>query len=171
MIPGGPAITVSGTRLSLDPSATALVAGSSTLTLLPTITPGFPSTIILGTDTLTANSAGEFIFGGHTLGPGGSAMTVDGVVLSLPSQTLPDTSTNVPKTDLAVWILQGLAGALHKDSSEATTAGLTIGGDTLQATKTVSVTVPVTKKSEGSCIGMALWNLGIVMVVSYAMGM
>jgi hypothetical protein len=60
---------------------------------------------------------------------------------------------------------------MHKDSSEATTVGLTIGGDTLQATKTVSVTVPVTKKSEGSCIGMALWNLGIVMVVSYAMGM
>ena len=80
LIPGGPALTVSGTRLSLAPSATQVVVGSSTIRLGPNFTPP-PST--LGYQTFTANSASDYVIDGQTLVPGSPAITVSGTPISL----------------------------------------------------------------------------------------
>ena len=81
LIPGGPAITVSGTPISLGPSATQAVIGSSTIDLFPT-TPS-PTLLTVGSDTYTANSAGAYVINGQTLIPGGPAITESNTRISL----------------------------------------------------------------------------------------
>lgn len=83
LAPGGPAITISGTRISLGPSASALVVGSKTLPLSAgagqvTASP----TLTIGSQTVTANAQGQYIIGGQTLTPGG-VITVSGTPISL----------------------------------------------------------------------------------------
>lgn len=91
LAPGGPAITVSGTTVSLGPSGTIAVINGATSTLAsgPQITakPGPPPIIING-QTYTANSATQYIIGpGTTLTPGGT-VTIGGTIVSLsPSET------------------------------------------------------------------------------------
>ncbi|CAD6594441.1 MAG: hypothetical protein ASARMPRED_009442 [Alectoria sarmentosa] len=80
LIPGGPALTISGTRLSLAPSATQVVVGSSTIRFRPTFT---PPPLKLGSQTFTANSASDYIIDGQTLVPGSPAITVSGTPISL----------------------------------------------------------------------------------------
>lgn len=80
LTPGGPAITVSGTRLSLAPSATQVVVGSSTIGLGPVFT---PPPITFGSQTFTANSASDYIIDRQTLIPGAPAITVSGTPISL----------------------------------------------------------------------------------------
>jgi hypothetical protein len=85
--PGGPAITISGTQVSLDPGVSAIVIGSSTSILLSSDNPGdkakddTPAPVL----TLTANpdSASEYIVADQTLRPGGSAVTISGTPVSL----------------------------------------------------------------------------------------
>ncbi|MCJ1252994.1 hypothetical protein MMC24_000801 [Lignoscripta atroalba] len=78
--PGGPAITISGTPVSLAPSASALVIGTSTITLgsIPS-----PAVITIGVSTITATAQSEFIIGSQTLRPGAPAITVSGTPISL----------------------------------------------------------------------------------------
>ena len=79
LIPGGPAITLSGTRISLATSASQLVIGSSTVPLS-----GYSlRTLTIGGQTIVPNAAGQYIVGGQTLSPGGSAITVSGTRISL----------------------------------------------------------------------------------------
>ncbi|KAH3996874.1 hypothetical protein HBI70_215880 [Parastagonospora nodorum] len=86
--PGGPAVVVGGvTPISLVPSATAIIVGGSTTLLLPQVfdnpPPRPPPVLTIGSSTLTANAATQFLVApGQTLTPGGTA-TVDGVVVSL----------------------------------------------------------------------------------------
>lgn len=86
--PGGPAVVVGGvTPISLVPSATAIVVGGSTTLLLPQVfgnpPPRPPPVLTIGSSTLTANAATQFLVApGQTLTPGGTA-TVDGVIVSL----------------------------------------------------------------------------------------
>jgi hypothetical protein len=85
--PGGPAITISGTQVSLAPGESAVVVGSSTSILLASDSPGdkaqhdTPAPVL----TLTANqdSASEYIVADQTLRPGGSAITISGTPVSL----------------------------------------------------------------------------------------
>lgn len=81
---GAPAITVSGTPISLVPSASVLVIGTKTQTLTPVFTPkpASPLVTIAGT-TYTANAAGAYVIGTQTLNPGGPAITVFGTPISL----------------------------------------------------------------------------------------
>ncbi|KAK0508632.1 hypothetical protein JMJ35_008908 [Cladonia borealis] len=79
LTPGG-AITISGTPISLAPSATALIIGSSTISLDSSATILPPLTI--GTQVVTANKAGQYIVDGLTLTPGG-VVTVSGTRVSL----------------------------------------------------------------------------------------
>ncbi|KAL8710604.1 MAG: hypothetical protein Q9220_004828 [cf. Caloplaca sp. 1 TL-2023] len=82
--PGGSAITVDGTIISLAPSATALIVGGSTQALAPSsvfATVEAPL-ITLGSQVLHANEASEYVIGGQTLAPG-HAITVSGTVISL----------------------------------------------------------------------------------------
>ena len=89
LVPGGPAVTVSGTRLSLAPNGAQVIVGSSTIALGPTFTPPHsPSPLTLGSHIYTVNSKSEYIIAGQTLTPGGLAITVLGTRLSLaPSAT------------------------------------------------------------------------------------
>ncbi|MCJ1281025.1 hypothetical protein MMC26_000343 [Xylographa opegraphella] len=88
--PGGSALTISGTVLSLFPSATALLLAGSTIPLNPPLPTASSGVLTLGTATYTAanNMAGDFVIGTQTLIAGGPALTFSGTVVSLfPSGT------------------------------------------------------------------------------------
>ena len=88
LIPGGPAITISGVVVSIPTSGAAVVIGTSTISLADSpLTPNAPA-IIFGDSTVTANPQSGYVIGSQTLEPGGSAITVSSTVLSLaPSAT------------------------------------------------------------------------------------
>ncbi|KAF1829198.1 hypothetical protein BDW02DRAFT_592788 [Decorospora gaudefroyi] len=80
--PGGKAITVSGTTLSLAPSAAFVVIDGVTSNIA---NPAVPS-ITVGNIVFSpspASSQPTFLIGGQTLAPGGPAITVSGTTLSL----------------------------------------------------------------------------------------
>jgi hypothetical protein len=89
LTPGGLAIIVSGTTISLATSGAAFVINGITQTIVvnPSATPTSPIStdlpLILGGTTLTANSAGAYVFDTQSLVPGGAAITVFGTTLSL----------------------------------------------------------------------------------------
>jgi hypothetical protein len=80
LTPGGTALVVAGTTLSLATGGTALVVGSSTVPLgaLATV----PVITVAG-QTLTADAQSAFELGSQTLVPGGPAVTVSGTAISL----------------------------------------------------------------------------------------
>ena len=77
LMPGGPAVTIAGTPVSIDPAGANVVVGSSTLPLHAA------ATMTIGSSTIVANQAGNFIIAGQTLAPGSSAITVSGTSISL----------------------------------------------------------------------------------------
>lgn len=80
---GGSAVTVDGTRLSLAPSATAILVGSETSQIAAPVNPTRGALLTLGSKTLTADASTHFsIAPGVTLVPGGSA-TIDGTTVHL----------------------------------------------------------------------------------------
>ena len=79
----GSAISFLGNQISLAPSSTALIVGSSTIQLDPATTPP-PMVLTIKGLTITADSASAFVVDGKTLTPGGS-VTIDGTVVSLGS--------------------------------------------------------------------------------------
>ncbi|KAH7090591.1 hypothetical protein FB567DRAFT_558778 [Paraphoma chrysanthemicola] len=85
--PGGAAITVAGSTISLTPSATAVVVNGVTSTVVPNFgniwTTAAPA-LTFNNHVYTANRAGYITIGpGTVLKPGGDAVTVDGTTLSL----------------------------------------------------------------------------------------
>lgn len=88
LIPGGEPLTISGTTLSLAPSATVLVVNGETSSIVPgtisAYTTVVPAAFTFHSQVYTANRAGYIIMGpGTTLIPGGNAATIDGTTLSL----------------------------------------------------------------------------------------
>jgi hypothetical protein len=89
--PGGPAITVDGTTISLAPSATALVVNGHTTTITQpyydtVYTSTLPPLLTLfdNNQVFTADRAGKYILAaGTTLAPGGPGVTVSGTTISL----------------------------------------------------------------------------------------
>jgi hypothetical protein len=84
--PGGPAITVDGSTLSLGPSGTIAIVNGVTQTLanVPIVT-GAPA-ITVGGRVVSATVVGgtsQFVLGDKTLAPGG-VITVDGTTYSMP---------------------------------------------------------------------------------------
>lgn len=80
----GSVITVGGTRISLAPSATAIVIGASTSVLRNIASdPPPPPVLTIGSSTFTGNAATQYLVGpGQILRPGGSAV-VGGTVVRL----------------------------------------------------------------------------------------
>ena len=120
LLPGKAAIVVAGTTFSLNPAGTALVIdGTSTLALSPSsIPPSPPNILTIGSQTLTGNGAGKFIYGSQTLAPGGAAITVNGLPVSL----LPGASA----------LVFGLS-AVSLNPSSSTQFTLVVGAHTLTA--------------------------------------
>lgn len=86
--PGGAAVTIDGTRISVAQDATAVVVGSSTIHLAPTSNPGAIANIpliTLGTKTWTANAATQFNIAGTILTPGGTAVAFGSTITLAPS--------------------------------------------------------------------------------------
>jgi hypothetical protein len=83
LTPGGPALTISSTPLSLAPSGTALIVGSSTIPLSPFSTSQNPLTVGSITLPYSLNPASSLIIlGSQTLTPGGAALTLSNGVVS-----------------------------------------------------------------------------------------
>ncbi|XTI88911.1 hypothetical protein V2W45_1238985 [Cenococcum geophilum] len=129
LTPGGPAITVSGTVLSLGPSGTIAVVNGATQTLGPV--PGNP--VITGAPLLTINGqtvaatviggTTEFVVGpGTTLTPGG-VLTVSGTVYSLPASG-----------SGSVVVVNGVTSTLNNPGPVTVAAILTLNGQTYSAT-------------------------------------
>ena len=78
ILPGAPAVTISGTPISLDESS-HLYVGSSVIAL--SMTPSL-SVFTAGSQTITPKPGG-FAIGSTSISPGGPAVTVSGTVLSL----------------------------------------------------------------------------------------
>jgi hypothetical protein len=85
LAPGGHAITVSGTTLSLVPGGSSVVVNgvTSAVANLPAQSP--QPTIVLGNTVFTpvSGQGNTFIIEDQTLAPGGQAITVSGTVISL----------------------------------------------------------------------------------------
>lgn len=83
IVPGGQAVTISGTPISLAPSAAHVVIGSSTIPLVDS-EPSAPAAVVINDHTVTANSASEFVVAGQTITPGAPAVTISGTPVSIP---------------------------------------------------------------------------------------
>jgi hypothetical protein len=87
---GRPAITISGTEVSLASGASAIVVGSSTRVLIAFGNPGdhvlHGSSAPVLTLTANSNSASEYVVGDQTIKPGGPAITLFGTPINLDSQ-------------------------------------------------------------------------------------
>ena len=117
LMPGGPALTISGTVLSLAESGTVLILGSSTVSISPIPSPPIAPIISIDGSVVTADPESAFVIGTQTLAPGGPAITVSGEILSLASSAADliiissPTSTAVSSTlGLADIIMSALGG-------------------------------------------------------------
>ena len=81
LIPGSPAITISGTPVSLAPGASVIVVAGKTQSLIPASITAAPVITFAGS-TYTANGASAFTIEGQTLTPGGE-LTISGTPISL----------------------------------------------------------------------------------------
>ena len=88
LAPGAPAITVSGTPISLAASSAYVAVGSSTIPLQDG-NALIPPTIVVNGQVITANSASQFVVGGQTLTPGAPAVTIHGTPVSVPAHVPP----------------------------------------------------------------------------------
>ena len=123
---GGPAVTVDGTVVSLDPSG-VLAIGSSTFTLPnPTPAASVNQPLVIAGQTITP-SGSAFSIAGTTLSPGGPAVTIDGTIVSLqPSGTLivGSNSFALPTPSTSIYDIGGFS--LQAESSFAVVDGVTV---------------------------------------------
>ena len=84
---GSPPIVVSGSTISLVPSAAAVVVNGKTASLTPhsIVATVAPPVITIGPSAVTAVQKGEYVIAGQILSAGGSAITVSGTRISLGS--------------------------------------------------------------------------------------
>lgn len=85
LVPGGPAVTHSGNVISLAPSGNSIVIEASTQDIAP-ITPPPSPVITFAGQTLTANSASEFLINGQTLAPAAPAIVHNRQTVSIAPQ-------------------------------------------------------------------------------------
>ncbi|KAI9819732.1 MAG: hypothetical protein M1832_003966 [Thelocarpon impressellum] len=117
LTPGAAALTVSGTPVSLNPSA--LVIGSSTV---PLPTPAAPAAAVFtfAGQVVTANPTVVPIAPGTTLYPGGPAVTISGVALSLgPSGRLVIGSTTLRLSSASTTVTSSRGSSLSTPLSSS----------------------------------------------------
>lgn len=103
-----------------DGGYSRLVVDGSTITI-PTAGPTGAPVLTIGSNTVTANSEGQFVVGTQTLNPGGPAITVSGTTYSLgPSGT--------------VLVVNGVSSTLANSPAVTAAPALTIDGKTYAAT-------------------------------------
>lgn len=172
LTPGGPALTVSGTILSLAPSATALVIDGETSSIKPSLgviyTTEVPAALTFHDHVYTTNRAGYIVMGpGSTLIPGGSPITVSGTTLSL------DHSGTVV-------VVQGTTSMLQPVTTVVTLTrslgGGGVGGGVAGATSGDGLAYPTQKPYSGGNMvkpeftGTDVWIGGLLMLVWLGFG-
>ena len=80
--PGAPAVIISGTPISLDPSTKNVIIGSNTIPLEQPSPSPLPS-FTFENKVITADSASHYVINGQTLTPGAAAVTISGTPLRL----------------------------------------------------------------------------------------
>lgn len=139
----GGEIAVSGSTISLQPSANVAVVDGSTLVLANPVPSAHPEVLKFAGSSYTANAASQFIVAGQTLPPGGQ-ITVSSTTLSLaPSGNIAiiGTSTQLlttqaPASNPAILKFAGSIYTANTDS-QFTIAGQTLGpGGTITASGT-----------------------------------
>ncbi|MCJ1393764.1 hypothetical protein MMC18_006640 [Xylographa bjoerkii] len=80
LVPGGPALTISGTTISLPATGNDILVNGVTSTLTG---PQTEPVIAVGSLTLTAAAGSGYSIAGQTLAPGGQALTISGTTISL----------------------------------------------------------------------------------------
>jgi uncharacterized protein YodC (DUF2158 family) len=143
--PGGPAIMMSGTRISLASGAAAVVVGSETSVLSAIMSthavgPAHhtsdnpqPATLTINGITVTANSASNYVVETQTLKPGGPAITVSGTRISLASNAATvvvgsqTSALSEPSKTMGTgdYVWSGLAGILSAASESASSLSST----------------------------------------------
>ncbi|KAF1943130.1 hypothetical protein EJ02DRAFT_465220 [Clathrospora elynae] len=171
LTPGGEPLTISGTTISLAPSATALVVDGKTSSITPTLgaiyTTVVPVALIFHSQAYTTNHAGYIIMGpGTTLVPGGSPVTVDGTTLSF------------QHSGTAV-VVQGITMALQPVTTVVTLTrgpGSASGGGSFGQSTSYGYTYPTEKPVSGSApprYGCTVANGklgGLLMLIWWGMG-
>lgn len=119
LAPGGPALTVDGSTLSLAPSATALVINGESSAIVPQLgniyTTQMPGALTFKNNVYTTNRAGYIVLGpGTTLIPGGSPVTVDGTILSFEHEgtavVVQGTTSQLQPVTTVVTLTRGIGG-------------------------------------------------------------
>jgi hypothetical protein len=159
IVPGGTPVIIDGTTFSMTagPTGTSiiLVNGASTSTIpLNTGTIGLPSAIIAGSHTLTLDISGAYVYGTQTLSPGGSAITIDGTVFSLPPHATAIVTVGLdPKiiSGLGEIILKGLGATSSKTSTSRSKSKTRSGAK--ETDPTASLTGSVQAKPTGGVAG------------------
>ncbi len=118
----GGRIIVSGTTISPFPSVNGVIAGTNTETLKSGPFSGAisPPAIMIGSQTITADSLGRYVFGSQTLTPGG-AITIAGTKISLAPGLTPGGGTAI--SDNMISALPGGAGLIFGTSTEKLISG------------------------------------------------
>jgi hypothetical protein len=175
--PGGGAITVAGTTISLAPSATAIVINGATSTLAPSFgniwTTAAPA-LTFNNHVYPANRAGYItISPGTVLKPGGEAVTVDGTTLSLEhggTAVIIQGSTSILQP---VTVVVTRTRSVAPGGAGAGNAGYTSGDTWPSPTKKPEV--PATPISEGSVLSPAFtvsdgWCGGLLILIWWGLG-
>ncbi|KAH8708640.1 hypothetical protein GQ44DRAFT_457890 [Phaeosphaeriaceae sp. PMI808] len=174
--PGGTAITISGTTISLAPSATAVIING----ISSALTPNFGNIWTISAAALTfknqvytANRAGYITIGpGTVLKPGGEAITVDGIALSLDNSgtvVVVQGNTSILKPAITVVTLTKSVGA----GVGGGRAGYTSGGSwTLPTTKaeTSAKLISAGGTLSPNFVGDDAWLGGLMMLVWWSLG-
>ena len=172
---GGSPIPVSGTPISIAADGGHVVVGTSTEKLFnlpiptagPAKTPGPAFT--LGSSTIYQNGASAFIVDGHTLAPGGPAITVAGTPVSLAidathvivgstTQTMFAATPSPPTTQPAqlVYSSRTLAAGGPAIIVSGTVVSLVSGG---AAVVVGTRTQPIGSQSTGVDLGGVIWSV------------
>ncbi|MCJ1463653.1 hypothetical protein MMC07_002261 [Pseudocyphellaria aurata] len=165
LLPGGPAITVSGTAVSLDPSR-VLIVGSSRLDLSAKAAKTFARDVFTaGGLTFTAESS-AIVVDGTTLVPGEPAVTIAGMPISLkagkdPGVLLIGTSTiNLPVHTPSPNILTAGGLTFNSESSMIIVDGTTLlPGGPGATVSGIPISLKAGKDSEVLIMGTSTINL------------
>ena len=156
--PGGPAVTISGTRYSLGLGATDLVVGSSTEALKPQYLALSREAPILtiGSSHISADSRGDYIIGTQTLEPG-EKITVSGTVLSLASDdNYLMIGTSTEKLHPTMVVASTTRTSLHRTAGTKSAASSSTGFESDLPSGTIPAPTP--SSTNGACREQAFWS-------------
>ena len=182
LMPGGKAVTFSGTMISLASSGNYVNVNGVTSALVNppasiTGSPVVPPAIVVGSETFSANANSQYIVNSQTLVPGGNVVTISGITISLATagnyvDINGATSALVDPPAASVLTVGSQVYVISMDSASDIVLGsqtlrpnevLTMGGEilSLDATETALVVVSGTTTETialGAHIGSAVDN-------------